>query len=857
MKLKAVTLIALLSLVMGLAACGGTPTPLPTATATEKPPATPTEVAVQATDTQAPTPEPTVTPASTLAAEPTAQDTPTPEAEAQAIELEPFSNDAMGIQGLVPQGWQEVAPGVYARSSGPTDLVSIVQQAAPGTTAEQIADLLKTQLGFEELPAPGDSLETDAFVWDLYQIEIEVPGVGSVMIALALAETEQGVYLVLLQASPDEYETLHEAVFVPAVKALAATAPEEEEAEARYEHPDGLFSVPIPTNWTVEELEGYALLTSPDDEILVYVLVVEIDDLEAGITQAWTTVDPTFDLEVAEVIEEPTVTGAERAATLFYDTGDGNRIVLGGGWLYEGIAYLELIEANLEAFQKRAAQVQIIGSGYEIAALEQTNLSNVEPLPLTDELLAEFEAYLVEKMEELDVPGVSLAIVQDGEVVYTKGFGLRDRDTQEPVTPETRMMIGSTTKSMTTMLMAQMVDAGYFTWDTPVVEILPTFSVADPEITEQITMRNMVCACTGVPRRDYEWLFNATELTAEDIIESLADFEFFTDFGEAYQYSNQMVASGGYLATLAAGGEYGTLYDDYLALMQDQILDPLQMSSSTFSFDEVVASGNYATPYGQTAIGGLITLPLETEAMLIPIGPAGALWSNVEDMANYLITELNFGLAPDGTRLVSEENLRITWEPQVDISADASYGLGWIIEDYDGVQVINHNGNTFGFTSELAFLPDSGLGIIILSNQQHSSLNQVVRYRLLELLFQRDPEIEQIFQFQLEQAKQSLAELRDSLLDSIDPDAVAPYLGDYSHEILGDVTLQWQDDALVLDAGEFQTEIRARLNDEDEIDYFTFEPPLAGLPFFLQEQDGKPVLILGRGVVEYTFERVE
>lgn len=858
MKPKAVTLIVLLSLVVGLTACGGTPTPLPTATATQEPPATPTEVAVQPTDTLAPTPEPTATPEPTLTAEPTAQDTPTPEAEPADLEFEPFTDEAMGIQGIVPQGWQQAAPGIYARGSGPADLVSLVQQAAPGMTAEQIVSLLTTQLGIEELPESSDSLETDAFTWNLYQIEVEAPGIGSVMVALALAETEEGIYLVLLQASPDEYETLHETVFVPVVESLASLAQEEEDKEARYEHPDGLFSVPIPTNWTVEEFEDYALLASPEDEIVVYVLAVETDDLEAGIAEAWTLVDPTFDLEVEEVIEEPNVTGAERTATLVYDTGDDETIVVGGGWLYDGIAYLELFEANLEAFQKRVAQLQIISSGYDIAALEQTDLSNVEPLPLTDELLAEFETYLVEKMEELDVPGAAVAIVQDGEVIYTKGFGLRDRDTQEPVTSETRMMIGSTTKSMTTMLMAQMVDEGHFTWDTPVVEILPTFAVVDPEITKQITMRNMVCACTGVPRRDYEWLMNADELTAEDIVESLADFEFFTDFGEAFQYSNQMVASAGYLTTLAAGGEYGTLYDDYLALMQERILDPLDMTASTFSFDEVVASGNYATPYGLTPVGDLVALPLEAEATLVPIGPAGALWSNVEDMANYLIAELNFGVAPDGTRLVSEENLRVTWEPQVDISADASYGLGWIVEDYDGVQVISHNGNTFGFTSELSFLPDLGLGISILSNQQHSSLNQVARYRLLELLFQQDSEIEEILQFQIEQTEQSRTELRESLQDSIDPDAVAPYLGDYTNEDLGDATLQWQDDELILDVGEFQTGIRTRVNDEGESEYFTFEPPLAGIPLeFEEDEDGNPTFVLGTGVVKYRFEKAD
>src|SRR5690606_1005262 len=152
-------------------------------------------------------------------------------------------------------------------------------------------------------------------------------------------------------------------------------------------------------------------------------------------------------------------------------------------------------------------QITIVDSGFAITALEVTDLSGVAPLPLSAELIAELEAYIVETMAKLGVPGAAVAIVRDGEIVYANGFGVRELGKDDPVTPETLMMIGSTTKSMTTMLMGTLVDEGLMDWDTPAVEILPSFAVADPEITQRITMRNMVCACTGVPRRDAELLF--------------------------------------------------------------------------------------------------------------------------------------------------------------------------------------------------------------------------------------------------------------------------------------------------------------------------------------------------------------
>jgi CubicO group peptidase (beta-lactamase class C family) len=282
------------------------------------------------------------------------------------------------------------------------------------------------------------------------------------------------------------------------------------------------------------------------------------------------------------------------------------------------------------------------------------------------------------------------------------------------------------------------------------------------------------------------------------------------------------------------------------------------MSSSTFSFEEVEASGAAATPYGGTLTGEIVEIPLEYEHFVLPVSPAGALWSNVEDMAQFAIMQLNRGVAPGGTRLVSEENLAETWQPQVEISSDASYGLGWIVEDYKGVTVLSHGGNTLGFTSELAFLPEHGIGIAILTNEQGSVLNTAVRARLMELLFEQEFETEELLGFQFEQIEEALAEFQESLIEEIDEEAIAPYIGSYTHEALGELTLALEDGILTADAGEFQVEIRATENDEGEIQYIATSQPLAGLPIeFSGAEEGQPVIVLGTGVVEYTFEKVE
>jgi CubicO group peptidase (beta-lactamase class C family) len=151
------------------------------------------------------------------------------------------------------------------------------------------------------------------------------------------------------------------------------------------------------------------------------------------------------------------------------------------------------------------------------------DLSGVAPLPLTGNRQAEFETYIADILAMTGVPGAAVAVVQNGEVVYRQGFGVRELRGSESVTPETLMMIGSITKPMTATMAATVVNAGDVTWDTPVVDLLPAIAVADAEVTERLSLRNAFCACTGLPQRDPEFLFNSATLTPEHLITSVRD----------------------------------------------------------------------------------------------------------------------------------------------------------------------------------------------------------------------------------------------------------------------------------------------------------------------------------------------
>jgi CubicO group peptidase (beta-lactamase class C family) len=642
----------------------------------------------------------------------------------------------------------------------------------------------------------------------------------------------------------------------------SAWAQSETEPGRTFDDPAGRFSVPVPTGWTAQARDGHAHLASPDGGIEVRVLVLENDDAAAAVAEAWRRLDPGSVPTVDDVVSIPTsamnTAGVDEFVLVNYEREDDDPIVQAEGRRLGDTVFVLLFEAELESVQRRAAQLQIVDSGFTITALEQDVETGTQALPLDAERIAELERFVAEQMETFGTVGAAVSVVRGGEVVYARGFGVRDLGTNEPVTPETLMMVGSTTKPLTTTLMAQLVDEGVFDWDTPVARILPTFAVADPELSRTITMENLVCACTGVPRRDYEWLFNADEITAEDVVESLADFAFFTDFGEAFQYSNQMVATAGYVTALAAGGAYGELYEDYAELLASRVLDPLGMDRSTFSVIDVLASGNRATPYAQLATGETVAVPLPVEETLQAIAPAGALWSNATEMSSYLRMLLDEGVAPGGTRIVSADALAETWRPRIAITADASYGLGWIVEDDRGVRIVSHSGNTFGFTSELAFAPELDLGISVLTNQRLSPLNAVVRAKLLELLLDRTPELDEQIAFQRRLVEQSRAEAREALLDEIDRAAVAPWLGTFRSDVLGDITLAFEGDDLTLDVGEFAVEVRATRDDEGEIDYVGFTPPLVGLVLHFEEgNDGRPVVRFGEAAIRYAFEKVE
>jgi CubicO group peptidase (beta-lactamase class C family) len=450
---------------------------------------------------------------------------------------------------------------------------------------------------------------------------------------------------------------------------------------------------------------------------------------------------------------------------------------------------------------------------------ETTFLLGKNLQPLSNDQVKDLETYIRKTLKYLDVPGASVGIVLDGEIIYAKGFGVRDLDSQEPVTSQTVMNVGSTTKSMTTVLMATMVDDGIFSWETPVTDILPSFKLPNDDLTQKITMQDMVCNCSGLQEQK-EWEFsNFNDLAAEDVIENLVNAKVKGRYRETFLYNSNMIATGGFLAAMAAGGTYGDLFNAYVEEMGSRFLDPVGMGNSTFSIDAVRSNGNYATPYTITLPDENTPIPLEIEGWLTPFAPAAGLWSTAEDMAYYMIMQLNEGVAANGERVVSAENLLYTWDPKVKITPDATYGLGLVNEEYHGLRMMYHSGGTAGYTSEMVFFPEVSLGIIVLDNQMLSSFPMAVRYRILELMFGIEHSYDDILRDQVGDTRRQLFQLRLVATGKHDLDNVSQFLGTYENDVIGDVDIIMSGSGdLVFDAGEYDSILwRMRIEDDTYI----------------------------------------
>jgi CubicO group peptidase (beta-lactamase class C family) len=608
--------------------------------------------------------------------------------------------------------------------------------------------------------------------------------------------------------------------------------------------------------WFVSTDHGRLTLEDPDRELSIVFLSVTGADGQQAIAEGWRQVRPDFVRSVRHTAVPPPQEGWDEIMQIIYETTtEEQRTVTAVARRKGEHWYLALLNAADAALDRRGAQVGTALSSFKAPGVEEETFAGKKAHVLDKDRLAVFEAFVEEARVASDVPGVAVAIVQDGRVVYEKGLGGRELGKDAPVTPETLFLIGSTTKSLTTFMMARLVDEGRLEWDQPVVEAFPSFALGDPDVTRKLTMRHTVCACTGLPRQDMEFLFEFSSATPEQQVESLRTMKPTTGFGETFQYSNPLVSTGGYLAAHAAVPDrpLGEAYDQ---VMQSRVFDALGMAQTTFDFD-VATKHQPAMPHGADLHLTMGRIDLGIEHALYAVRPAGGAWSSARDMARYLQVELSKGIGPDGKRVVSEANLLERRVPQVKITEEMSYGLGLFVQMDHGVQVIHHGGNTLGFTSDMFFLPENGVGAVVLTNAANANaLRNTVRRRLLEVLFDGNDLAKKNLTYALAQREKVMAKEREDVNFAPDAAWLGKFAGAYRHPALGRVDVRVADGVGTFDTGEWRSPLGRRFG-ADQVDKLVLTgAPWAGLELLPGTKNGSTTLTLQLAQQEYTFEPV-
>jgi CubicO group peptidase (beta-lactamase class C family) len=605
-----------------------------------------------------------------------------------------------------------------------------------------------------------------------------------------------------------------------------------------------------PAGWSIATAGRAVILTAPEGGSHIALVDVAARDADAAVAAAWAAYDARARWPLALAGDRPVRDGWEQVRGYRYEVPVNEPRIVSAVARRRGVRWTVLIvDMDQAVSEKRDAQVSLVGRVMPRGHRRETFAGRAAHA-LDASRVALLEQFIEEARRQLDVPGVAVGIVQDGRVVLARGFGVRERGKPAEVDADTLFMIASNTKALTTLMLARLVAAGRFTWDTPVTEVLPTFKLGDADTTRQVRMKHLVCACTGLPRQDMEWIFEGERLTPASVIATLATMQPTSKLGELYQYSNLLAGAAGYIGghALYPGTELGAAYD---AAMRTQVFEPLGMTATTFDFARALR-GNHAAPHGQDLDGATVPIDVAVEYASIPSRPDGGAWSSVNDMLRYVQMELGAGALPDGTRYLAEAPLLARRVQQVATGIDQGYGMGLKIDRSMGTPLLQHGGVSFGFVSNMLWLPEHGVGAVILTNADvgGTAIRNLFRRRWLEVLFDGNAEAVANLPIEARRIVDDVAAERARLTRPADPAAAGRLAARYRSPALGDLAVRRIGAATWFDVGGWTSEVASRRDDDGTTSFVTVSAGVRGLEL-VATGDGS--LVLRDAQHEYVF----
>lgn len=327
-----------------------------------------------------------------------------------------------------------------------------------------------------------------------------------------------------------------------------------------------------------------------------------------------------------------------------------------------------------------------------------------------------------ETIKTFDVPGISVGVLKDGEIVYAKGHGVRSLTNKKEMNKNTLVGVASNSKGFTCFALAMMVDEGKLNWDDKVRKYIPEFQLYDAWVTEQFTVRDLVTHRSGMALGAGDLMFfpEGNDFTVTDVISNVKYLKPETSFRSKFAYNNNMFVIAGEVLKRVSG----LSWEEFI---EQKIMKPVGMNNSKASYNRVTNRTNIIDAHTRTE-GKVIQIPHDWSETA---NAAGGIVSNVNDMLTWANFLMNDAVTSNGKRLLSETQFHELWQLQTPLKVGKNdsynsnfkgYGLGWFLTDVKGgYKQVYHTGGLLGTVTQFTMIPELDLAIIVLTNQMNGN----------------------------------------------------------------------------------------------------------------------------------------
>ena len=407
--------------------------------------------------------------------------------------------------------------------------------------------------------------------------------------------------------------------------------------------------------------------------------------------------------------------------------------------------------------------------------------------------------YIEKARSDWGVPGLAVAIVKDGEVVFSEGFGRLKYGSKQNVDGDTQFAIASNTKAFVASALATLVAKGEISWDDKVTRYLPYFKLYDAYTSSEITVRDLLCHRAGLGTFSGDVIWYKSDFTAEEVIKRIQYVPQAYSFRAGYGYSNLMFITAGEVIRAVTGKSWA----DYI---DETFIQPLQMNRTITSVHQLKGYDNVATPHKPIADKNKPIAWVDWDNM----GAAGGIISSVNDMANWIRMNLDRGIWR-GDTILAQEQQNILWTPHNNFVLNdrsrteipgrhfTGYGLGWGLYDYFGRMVVTHSGGYDGMYSRITMIPDEGLGIVVLTNSMSGITFPLTMKLINDQIGEDKRDWSQEFLNRPSGGKDAIKERKASRILNTKPSLpIDKYTGTYDAPMHGDISIKEENGQLKL-----------------------------------------------------------